>query len=158
MHQIEYNLSILHQFNMEYYAPSHTPLPKGMILPKDTATVHVDATVYRMLVGKLFFLTITRPYITHVVSVVSRFTQNLQKTYLQTAKHILRYVRRYLDLGLFFEPGEQNRLHGYTDIDYGQDIDDKISVGVYIFFFGNTLISWNSKKQSSTSRSSCEFV
>ena len=38
----------------------------------------------------------------------------------------------------------------------GQDIDDRISVGAYIFFIGNSPISWNSKKQSSTSRSSCE--
>ena len=59
-------------------------------------------------------------------------------------------------MGLFFKQGEENRLHGYTDADYGQDIDDRISVGAYIFFLGNSPISWNSKKQSSTSRSSCE--
>lgn len=75
---------------------------------------------------------------------------------MQAAKHILRYVRRYPDLGLFFESGEENHLRGYTDADYGQDIDDRISVGAFIFFLGNTPISWNSKKQSSTSRSSCE--
>ena len=156
MHQTEYALSILHQFNMEHCAPSQTPLPKGIILAKDTATPGVDATIYRTLVGKLLFLTKTRPNITHAVSVVSRFMQNPQKAHLQAAKHILRYVRRYLDLGLFFEPGEENRLHGYTDADYGQNIDDRISIGAYIFFLGNTPISWNSKKQTSTSRSSCE--
>ena len=38
-----------------------------------------------------------------------------------------------------------------------RDIDDIISVGAYIFFLGNSpIISWNSKKQSNTSRSSCE--
>jgi hypothetical protein len=59
-------------------------------------------------------------------------------------------------LGLFFKQGEENRLHGYTDADYGQDIDDRVSIGAYIFFLGNSPISWNSKKQSNTSRSSCE--
>ena len=156
MHQTEYALSILQLFNMEHCSPSHTPLPEGLILSKDSTTPPVNATLYRMLVGKLLFLTKTRPDITHAVSVVSRFMHNPQEAHLQAAKHILRYVRRYPDLGLFFKQGEDNRLHGYTDADYGQDVDDRISVGAYIFFLGTSPISWNSKKQNSTSRSSCE--
>jgi hypothetical protein len=152
MHQREYALSILHQFSMDECSPSLTPLPEGIILSKNSATPPVDATLYRMLVGKLLFLTKTRPDLTYAVSVVSRFMQNPQEAHLQAAKHILRYVRRYPDLGLFFKQGEENRLCGYTDADYGQDIDDRISVGAYIFYLGNSPISWNSKKQSSTSK------
>ena len=109
-----------------------------------------------MFVGKLLYFTKTRPDITHVVSVVSRLMQNPQEAHLQAAKHVLRHVRRYPDLGLFFKSGEENRLHGYTDADYGQDVDDRISIGAYIFFFGNYHVYWNSKKQSSTCRSCCE--
>ena len=156
MHQRQYALSILKLFQMEDCKPSLTPLPEGLILSKHSDTPLVDATLYRMLVGKLLFLTKTRPDLTHAVSVVSRFMQHPQEAHLQAAKHILRYVRRYPDLGLFFKQGEENRLHGYTDADYGQDVDDRISVGAYIFFLGNSPISWNSKKQTSTSRSSCE--
>ena len=156
MHQRQYALSILQLFHMQDCKPSLTPLPEGLSLSKHSDTPPVDATLYRMLVGKLLFLTKTRPDLTHAVSVVSRFMQNPQEAHLQAAKHILRYVRRYPDLGLFFKQGEENRLHGYTDADYGQDIDDRISVGAYIFFLGTSPISWNSKKQSSTSRSSCE--
>ena len=119
MHQTEYALSILHQFNMEHCTPSQTPLPKGITLSKDSATTPVNATIYRMLIGKLLILTKTRPNITHVVSVVRIFVQNPQETHLQAAKHILHYVRRYPDSSLFFKPGEENRLHGYTDADYG---------------------------------------
>ena len=156
MHQKDYALSILQHFSMEECTPSPTPLPEGLILSKNSGTPPVDATLYRMLVGKLLFLTKTRPDLTHAVSVVSRYMQDPQEAHLQAAKHILRYVRRYPALGLFFKQGEENRLCGYTDADYGQDIDDRISVGAYIFYLGNSPISWNSKKQSSTSRSSCE--
>ena len=156
MHQREYALSILRHFSMEDCSPSHTPLLEGIILSKESGTPPVDATLYRMLVGKLLFLTKTRPDLTHAVSVVSRFMQKPQEAHLQAAKHILRYVRRHPALGLFFKQGEENHLCGYTDVDYGQDIDDRISVGAYIFYLGNSPISWNSKKQSSTSRSSCE--
>jgi transposase InsO family protein len=156
MHQTEYAISILRQFKMEHCAPSATPLPEGITLSKESVSPPVDATLYRMLVGKLLFLTKTRPDITYAVNVVSRFMQNPQEAHLQAAKHILRYLRRHPDLGLSFQQGEENCLNGYTDADYGQDIDDRISVGAYIFFLGSSPISWNSKKQSSTSRSSCE--
>lgn len=156
MHQTEYALSILSTFNMDTCKPAYTPLPEGLVLSKVADSPPVDATLYRMLVGKLLFLTKTRPDIAHPVSVVSRFMQEPLEIHLQAAKHILRYVRRYPDVGLFFKQREENYLHGYTDADYGQDIDDRISIGAYIFFIGNSPVSWNSKKQSSTSRSSCE--
>lgn len=92
-----------------------------------------------MLVGKLLSLTKTRPNITHAISVVSRFIQHPQEAHMTTANHILCYVRRYPDLGLFVETGEENHLHGYTDANYGQVIDDKISIGAYIFFLGTHL-------------------
>ena len=154
MHQTTYTLSILNLLNMQHYSPFYTPLPEG--LSKDSATPSVNATIYRMLVGKLLFLTKTRPDITHAVSFVSRFMQAPQEAHLQAAKHILRYLRRYPGYGPFFKHGEENHLQGYTDVDYGQDIDDRISVGAYIFFLGNSPVSWNSKKHSTTSRSSCE--
>ena len=156
MHQTTYVHIILHQFGIDQCAPSPTPLPEGTSLSKDSGTPSVDATLYRMLVGKLLFLTKTRPDISHAVGVVSRYMQNPQEAHLQAAKHILRYIRRYPNLGLFFQQGEENCLKGYTDADYGQDIDDRVSVGAYIFFIGISPVLWNSKKQSSTSRSSCE--
>ena len=68
-------------------------------------------------------------------------------------KHIVRYLCRYPDLELLFEQGEENCLHGYTDANYSQVVDDNISIGGHIFFLGRTPISWNSIIQSSTSRS-----
>ena len=136
--------------------PNLHPASRGSHIVKRFKHPPVNATIYRMLVEKLLYLTKTRPDIAHAVGVVSRYMQNPQEAHLQAAKHILRYVRRYPDLGLFFKQGEENHLRGFTDVDYGQDVDDKISVGAFIFYLGNSPISWNSNKQSSTSQSSCE--
>lgn len=57
MHQMEYALIILHLFNMEHCTPSQTPLPKGLTLSKDSGTLPVNTTIYRMFVGMLLFLT-----------------------------------------------------------------------------------------------------
>lgn len=67
--------------------------------------------------------------------------QNLQEIRSQFVKHIVRFLRRYPYLELLFEQGEENCLHGYIDANYNQVVDDKISIGGYIFFLGRTPIS-----------------
>jgi hypothetical protein len=47
-------------------------------------------------------------------------------------------------------------LTGFTDLDWGSDIDDRKSTGGYIFQLGSNPITWSSKKQATTSLSSCE--
>ena len=76
MHQTGYALGILSLFNMTECTPTHTPLPEGVSLSKDSNTPPINAKIYRMLVGKLLFLTKTRPDIAHAVSVVSRYMQS----------------------------------------------------------------------------------
>ena len=76
MHQTEYAFSILHQFGMDDCAPSRTLFLESLTLSKETYTPYVDATLYRMLVENILFLTKTWLDITYLVSVVSRFHAN----------------------------------------------------------------------------------
>jgi len=45
-------------------------------------------------------------------------------------------------------------LHGYVDLDFAQDLDDRKSVSGYTFSLGSSTISWSSKKQATISGSS----
>lgn len=47
-------------------------------------------------------------------------------------------------------------LWGYCDSDYAGDIDDRKSTSGFVFFLGDTAISWSSKKQSIVTISTCE--
>ena len=105
MHQTDYALSILQQFGMDNCNPSPTPLPEGLLLSKQTNTPLVDATLYRMLVGKLLFLTKTRPDISHAVSVVSRFMQEPQESHLQAASIFSATFADFQTLACFFSKG-----------------------------------------------------
>ena len=105
MHQTEYALSILSLFNMDDCSPSFTPLPEGLVLSKDSRTPPVDAKLYRMLVGKLLFLTKTRPNIAHAVSVVVGSCNILKKlTYRQPSTFLGMYVAT-LTLACFTNKG-----------------------------------------------------
>lgn len=60
--------------------------------PEDTELV--DPLNYRILVGSLHYLTLTRPDIVHVVNKVYQYLQQLQHQHLQGEMRIFRYLKR----------------------------------------------------------------
>jgi hypothetical protein len=52
----------------------------------------VDSTLYKHLLGSLLHLTHSRPDLSYVVGVVSRFMQELHELHWKAEKCILRYV------------------------------------------------------------------
>ena len=77
--------------------------------------------MYRQIVGNLIYLTLTRPNIIFRVRVVSRFMQTPKKPHLEAVRKILRYIKRTLDLELFYKSKIACRLEEYCDVDYAGD-------------------------------------
>ena len=71
-------------------------------------------------------------------------------------KRILRYLRGTTTYGLNITRSSSFALHGFTDTDWAGSTDDRKSIGGYLFFFGQTPISWKSSKQRTVARSSTE--
>lgn len=61
-----------------------------------------DPTLYRKLVGGLIYLTITRPDISYVVHIVSKFMQCPWHFHLSAVKRIIRYILGTPNRGMFF--------------------------------------------------------
>jgi hypothetical protein len=61
LHQADFAQSIIDDFGMTNCNPTQTPLPPGFTTCKDTKTKPVDPTTFRSIIGKLMFLTNTRP-------------------------------------------------------------------------------------------------
>jgi hypothetical protein len=59
-----------------------------------------DATKYRQLVGSLIYLTTTRPNISFVVGILSRFMQKPCEGHWSAAKRVLKYLKGTQDFGL----------------------------------------------------------
>jgi hypothetical protein len=45
---------------------------------------------------------------------------------------------------------------GYSDNDWTRDMDDRKSFISFVFYMGDTILTWSSKKQSIVSLSTCE--
>eukprot|EP00253_Pinus_taeda_P012672 PITA_12672 len=74
--QAKYACDILRHFHMEDCKPAPSPFQSGVKLSVSCTSPEVDATLYRQLVGKLLYLTHTRPDLSFAVGLVARFMQN----------------------------------------------------------------------------------
>lgn len=97
----------------------------------------------------------TRPDITYAVSNVAKFCSKPTKEHLTAVKRIIRYLKGSMNYGLLYKSLSTGMI-GYSDSDIVGDQDDHKPTSGYIFQFGNTGISWKSKKQSNTALSTAE--
>ena len=70
--------------------------------------------------------------------------------------HVLQYLKGSINVGLFYPAQNEFVLKGYCDADWGSCISTAKSLSGYAMFLGNSLISWKTKKQKTTSKSTCE--
>ena len=115
-----------------------------------------DPGRYRQLVGKLNYLTITRPDISFPVSVVSQFLQSPCDSHWDAVIHILRYIKSTLGQGVLYKNRGHTQVVGFTDADWAGSPAYRRSTSRYWVFIGCNLISWKSKKQHVVARASAE--
>ena len=109
--QTGYADKLIENFGVKEGKDCSIPLDANFKLRRDDGKVLPDPRKFRALVGSLIYLTITRPDIAFVVSLVSRFMQAPTKSHLDAAKGILKYVNSTLDLGLLYTKGSEFVLH-----------------------------------------------
>ncbi|KAK8933820.1 hypothetical protein KSP39_PZI015242 [Platanthera zijinensis] len=116
-----------------------------------------NSEYYHRLVGKLIYLTFTRPDISFAVGNVSRFMHEPRISHLQAVERILRYLKTAPGHGLVYKPSSSPlSLSAYCNADYVGSLDDRRSTSGYCTYFGGHFITWRSKKQSIVARSSAE--
>ena len=127
--------------------PEHVPLPAGLHLFTDMNSPSINSTLYCQLVGKLIFLTTTRPDLAFSVGLVSRFMTQPQQAHLDVVYHILCYVKKTTTYGLFYSRHDTNTIQGFTDADWAACGETRKSTGGYCFTFAGAAITWQSKRQ-----------
>ncbi|KAJ9565309.1 hypothetical protein OSB04_001275 [Centaurea solstitialis] len=154
--QEKYAREILARANMSSCNSAHTPVDTHSKLSANSGPQVSDASQYRSLVGALQYLTFTRPEIPYVVQQVCLFIHDPREEHLHALRRILRYVKGTLSFGLQLYPSQSKSFIAYTDADWGGCPDTRRSTCGYCVFFGDSLISWSSKRQATVSRSSAE--
>lgn len=156
LYQRKYALDLLKDTGLLAAKPSPTPMDPQVKLHKNSGSALSDPSVYRRLIGRLLYLTHSRPDISYAVSHLSQFLHSPTDQHLTATMRIVKFIKGTPGQGLFFPATSQPLLKGFSDSDWGACADTRRSLTGFCFFLGTSLISWKSKKQAVVSRSSSE--
>ncbi|XP_031263275.1 uncharacterized protein LOC116121459 [Pistacia vera] len=134
--------------------PAETPIEQNVKLNEINGDTPVDKGRYQRLVGRLIYLSHTRPDIAFSVSVVSQHMHNPQEKHLEAVNRILRYLKKTPGKGLFFRKTNERKVEAFTDADWAGSTSDRRSTSGYCTFVWGNLVTWRSKKQTVVGRSS----
>lgn len=154
--QRKYIVDILEESGMTGCKPSSFPMLQQQQLLLDSSPFLDDPSQYRRLVGKLIYLTITRPDITYSVHSLSQCMHHPRQAHLDAAMRVLRYLKTAPGQGLFFPACNDLQLRAFCDSDWAGCPLTRRSTSGYFVQLGNAPISWKTKKQPTVSRSSAE--
>lgn len=98
--QRKYILDLLKETGMSGCKPADTPIDPNQKLGDDKKGESVDTSHYQRLVGKLIYLSHTRPDIVFAITLVTRFMHSPYE-HLEVVYRILRYLWYLVFLFLF---------------------------------------------------------
>ena len=154
--QWHYTLSLLEDTGFSDCKPAVLPMDPNLKLNATDSELLTDDSLYRRLIGRLLYLTISRPDVSFAVNKLSQYMSKPRTPHLDALHHLLRYLKATPGQGLLFAADSSLSLKAYADVDWGSCLDTRRSTTGHCVFLGNSLISWKSKKQHTVSRSSAE--
>nr|GEX00500.1 ribonuclease H-like domain-containing protein [Tanacetum cinerariifolium] len=158
--QRKYCLELLKEYGLLRCKTASTPMEPNYLLPyvpTDSDHLLDNITGYQQLLGKLIYLTHTRPDIFYIVHSLAQHIHYPLKSHLSCALNVLRYLKGAPRKGIkYTRTNNGNNLVGYSDADWAKCVKTKKFITGYCVFFNSCLISWKSKKQNTLSRSFIE--
>ncbi|GJV23821.1 ribonuclease H-like domain-containing protein [Tanacetum coccineum] len=139
--------------------PSTTPLEQNLSITNELTDVDKvldNVTEYQKLIGKLIYLTHTRPDILYSVHCLSHFMHNPLRSHVKIALIVLRYLKGNHGKGIHIVKQPKTSLEAFVDADWDKCLVTRKSVTCFCIKLNGSLVSWKSKKQNTLSKSSTE--
>lgn len=100
-----------------------------------------DKGRYRRLVGKLIYISHTRPDSGFIVGIVSRYMNRPIGKHLEVVFGILQYLEKNPGRGLFFKKSTKGVVVVFADADWAGSLTDRRSTTGYYTFFGGKRVT-----------------
>ncbi|GJR14992.1 ribonuclease H-like domain-containing protein [Tanacetum coccineum] len=137
LNQRKYCLELLHEFDLLAAKHVDTPLPENATLnhtESDDDHLLVNVSNYQRLVGKLIYLTNTRPGIAYVVHCLSQYMHFPLNSHLDAALRVLRYLKGSPGSGIQINKTGNLKFRAYADSDWARCPTTRKSISGYCVF------------------------
>ena len=101
-------------------------------------------------------MTFSWPELAYLINRVCQFMQNPLESHGKVVKRILSYLKGTLDHGLHLKRSMNLDITRFCDANWASNPNDRRSTIIFCVYLGSNIISWNSNKQNTISRSSIE--
>lgn len=106
-------------------------MQQNIQLSKDDGMLLADPSSYRRLIGRLIYLTITRPNFSYSIQLLSQFMNKSRQPHLEAIQRVLRYFKSAPSQGVFFSAKSNLHLKAFTDSDWTGCLDTRRFVTEY---------------------------
>lgn len=156
--QKKYVLNLIKEFGMMKASPLKVPMDSHINLSANKGELLEDPSTYQRLMGKLIYITITRPCLSFPVHNLAQYMQRPKTVHMQAGKRILRYLLNNPSQGILLSSSSVVQLTAYCGSDWANYPTTRKSTTGYCVLLGSSPISWKTKKQSIVARSTAEAV
>ena len=154
--QHKYTLDLVADVGLLGSKPAATPMEIQHKLALDLSLFLSDAEKYGRLVGRLIYLSITRPNISYAVHILSQFMQKPREMQWGAAMRVVRYLKGTAGQGILLRSQVDTSLSVYCDAEWSACHASRRSLSAYVALVGDSPVSWKTKKQGVVSHSSVE--
>ncbi|KAJ1703741.1 hypothetical protein LUZ63_003520 [Rhynchospora breviuscula] len=154
--QRKYTLDIVAECGLLGGKPAAFPIEQNHNLSIASGKPMEDPERYRRLIGRLIYLTITRPDLCYSVHILAQFMHAPLDVHYDAAIRVMRYLKGNPGQGILLRADSNLTLYGYCDSDWATCPLTRRSLTGYFVMLGTSPISWKTKKQHTVSRSSAE--
>jgi len=160
--QQAYVAKMLAKYGMTQCHTAKTPAASDRLTTSTTSPTKEESDFmvrvpFRNAVGALMYLMVaTRPDIAFAVIQVAKFVNDPRKIHWTAVKRIFRYLSGTSGHGITYTRSKTFNLEGYSDSDWGGDLDTRRSTTGYLYMVLGGLVSWKCKLQRLVTVSSTE--
>lgn len=154
--QQKYVLDILKDTGLLAAKPVTFPIEQNHRLALDKSDYMREVHAYRRLVGRLIYLSNTRPDLSYAIHILSQFMHKPRSAHWEAALRVLHYLKGTVGHGILLRADTDLTVTAWCDADWAGCLVTRRSLTGWFIQLGGSSISWKTKKQKMVSLSSAE--
>ncbi|XP_070019435.1 uncharacterized protein [Nicotiana sylvestris] len=152
VHQRKYALELIYELGLSAAKPIGTPMDSNSKLTTKEYDEHLstvsitkdevisDIGSYQRLIGKLLYLTVTRPDIAFSVQNLSQFLQQPKRSHMKAAHRIVKYIKNEPGLGVLLSNKSQDNIITFCDTNWAACPQIRKSVTGFLVKIGDSTV------------------